>query len=179
MRHYKPFNAGGTASFPTHRFFFTPDNEPNTRLKEFVVQEYPENIYVYDPYRVEGDEKQTEENLKVLNKEERAKYDQWRKTLLFNEQYFNFTGRQYLANYLRNPPNRYMWRADYFGQEHWVTTKETHFETVPPRSELDPIMEKGEKRILKDTEPRIMQDYRVKDQEIMNMTLKVLSCRPR
>jgi hypothetical protein len=178
MRYYKPFNAGGTATFPTHRFFFTPEDDPDTRVIEHLIKEYPENIYIYDPYFVEGDEKETEENLKSLNDKERAQYDQWKKTLLFNEHYFNFTGRNYLANYLRNPPERHMWRADYFGQEHWVTTKETHFETVPPSTTLDPIMARGEKRVLKDEDPRIMQDYRTKDQEVMNMTLKVLSCRP-
>ena len=77
-----------------------------------------------------------------------------------------------------------MWRADYFGQEHWVTTKETHFERLPPSEELGEITAMGSERILKEIDPRFLQDYRVKDVDgqpvkNMNMTLKVLSCAPR
>ncbi|KAG7369976.1 2OG-Fe(II) oxygenase superfamily-domain containing protein [Nitzschia inconspicua] len=184
MRHYKPFSTGGTGTFPGHRFFFSPDNDPDTRVKEFVVGEYPQNYYVYDPYFVEGDPVQTEKNLKAnLNKKERKQYDKWRKTLLFNEQYLNFTGRSYLANYLddgpRKAPSHFMWPADYFGQEHWVVTKETHFDRLPPSDDLDPILITGTKRVLKDGDPRILQEYRVKDEPYMNMTLKVLSVIPR
>jgi prolyl 4-hydroxylase len=183
-RHYKPFSTGGTGTFPGHRFFFTPDDDPDTRVKEFVVEDYPQNYYVYDPYYVEGDPKQTEKNLKAnLNKEERKQYDKWRKTLLFNEQYKNFTGRSYLANYgdngPRKPPSHFMWPADYFGQEHWVTTNETHFDRLPPEEDLEPILISGSKRVLKDSDPRILQEYRVKDQPYLNMTLKVMSVIPR
>ena len=119
MRFYTPFSSGGTASFPGHRFYFTPENEPNTRLKEWVVEDYPAgNIMVYDPYLVEGDEEKTEANLAVLSSEERKLYDMWQKTLSFHEQYRNFTGRSWLANYGRDPPKNFMWRADYFGQTH-------------------------------------------------------------
>ena len=179
IRHYKPLSAGGTATFPGHRFFWTPEDDPNTRLMDVVVGEYPNSIYAYDPYNVEGDPAKTEENLKDLSENEREFYEKWRKTILFNEQYVNFTGRTYLANYLRDPPSHYMWRADYFGQEHWITTKETHCEAIPPEEELEPIMTHGKSRILKDDDPRLLQEYRVKDQQYMNMTLKVLSCAPR
>ena len=179
MRHYTPFSAGGTASFPGHRFFLAPENEPENRIIEFIIKEYPENLYIYDPYHVEGDPQQTEKNLQVLNGNERKQYDTWRKTVLFSEQYQNFTGRTYLSNYLRDPPQHFMWRADYFGQEHWVTTKETHFDTLPPKSEAGPVMARGAKRALKDSDPRILQEYRVRNQPVMNMTLKVLSVAPR
>jgi hypothetical protein len=118
MRHYSPFSAFGTASFPGHRFYFTPDNQPDVRLIEWVVDEYPENILTYDPYYVEGDEEQTEANLGVLTVKERGLYDKWMQTLSFNEQYRNFTGRSWLSNYGRDPPKNFMWRADYFGQTH-------------------------------------------------------------
>lgn len=181
MRYYKPFSSGGTASFPGHRFYMTPENS-DKRLVEWVVEDYEEtgqNLYVYDPYLVEGDPKQTEQNLKSLSKHERSLYDKWRKTLSFNEQYKNFTGRSYLVNYLRAPPKNFMWRADYFGQEHWVTTQETHFDQVPPSELLKKINTAPQDRVLKDSDPRHLSEYRVKDQPIMNMTLKVLSCAPR
>jgi prolyl 4-hydroxylase len=61
----------------------------------------------------------------------------------------------------------------------WVTTKETHFIEVPPAELLEPILEHSENRILEDSDPRILSEYRVKDQPIMNMTLRALSCAPR
>jgi len=72
-----------------------------------------------------------------------------------------------------------MWPADYFGQEHWVTTRETHFESLPPLEEIEPILMKGKDRILKHSDHRNLKEYRVKNQEVMNMTLRVLSCAPR
>jgi hypothetical protein len=184
MRHYKPFSTGGTGTFPGHSFYLAPENDPNNRVITWTIKDYPENIYVYDPYLVEGDPAQTEKNLKAnLNKDERRQYDKWIKTLMFNEQYKNFTGRSYLATYgdhgPRKPPSHFMWRADYFGQEHWVITKETQFEELPPNDVLEPIRMKGSQRILKDTDPRILQEYRAKNQTFLNMTLKVLSVAPR
>jgi hypothetical protein len=179
MRSHEPFGASGTATFPGHRFLFTDDNNEGEILKRFVVGEYPNSLYVYDPYTVEGDAKATEENLKDLTAKERAKYDTWRKTLSFNEQYRNFTGRTYLANYLRKAPMHYMWPADYFGQQHWATSRETQFVEVPPEEDLDAIFTHGTKRQLADDAPRNLQQYRDPDQTIMNMTMTVLSCAPR
>jgi len=190
MRHYTPFSTGGTGTFPSHRFFLSTPEAPDVHLHLWIVKEYPENLYVYDPYIVKDDPEQTERNLqKQLNKKERSQYDKWKKTLLYDEQYKAFTGRTYLANYGDNgpraPPSHHMWRADYFGQEHWVTTKETHFVSLPPMSELGRVEETGSQRALKESDPRYFQEYRAKDEitqeplEYMNMTLKALSCAPR
>lgn len=183
MRYYDPFSTGGTGTFPGHRFFLSPEDDKDTRLIEFVVGKYPDNLYVYDPYLVEGDPEQTEKNLKEnLSEDERIQYDKWVKTLLFNKAYFNTTGRSYLANYgesFRKPPSHFMWPANYFGEEHWVTTKETHFAEVPPHPKLGKITKAGSARVLKDNDPRILQEYRVPNQTMMNMTLRVLSVAPR
>ena len=200
MAHFIPFASDGTGTFPGHRFFladpeeddeynddddYNDDDEAGSRLNLWVIKDYPENVYVYDPYRVEGDPDRTEENLREhLDGEERARYDKWRKTILFHEQYKAFTGRSYLANYgeygPRAPPMHYMWRADYFGQQHWVTTRETHFVTLPPDEELRPIETVGSGRVLRDEDPRHLQEYRAREEDgSMNMTLTVLSCVPR
>lgn len=190
MRHYTPFSTGGTGTFPTHRFFFATPEEPTVSLHLMIVEEYPINLYIYDPYLVEGDPEQTEKNLQEhLDADEREQYDKWTKTLAYNEQYKAFTGRSYLANYGDNgpraPPLHFMWRADYFGQKHWVTTKETHFVNLPPKSDLGRITRVGRERVLKESDPRHFQEYRAKDEvtqeplAFMNMTLKVLSCAPR
>jgi len=183
MRIYDPFSNGGTGTFPGHRFFFSPEDDPAKRVREFVVKDYPQNYYVYDPYKVEGDPEQTEKNLQGnLTKDERAQYDKWAKTLKFNDAYMEMTGRSYLANYgesFRKPPSHFMWPANYFGEEHWVTTKETHFANVPPKEKLGKITMAGSARVLKENDKRTLQEYRVPDQTTMNMTLKVLSVAPR
>eukprot|EP00538_Stauroneis_constricta_P002463 CAMPEP_0119556374 /NCGR_PEP_ID=MMETSP1352-20130426/8357_1 /TAXON_ID=265584 /ORGANISM="Stauroneis constricta, Strain CCMP1120" /LENGTH=497 /DNA_ID=CAMNT_0007603327 /DNA_START=154 /DNA_END=1647 /DNA_ORIENTATION=+ len=179
IRNFPPFNAGGTASFPGHRFFFATDTDPFERLESYLVGEYPENLYVYDPYKVEGDPEQTEANLEGLNMVEKTMYLQWDKTLKFNDHYFNFTGRTYLANYMRPAPEHFMWRADHFGQQHWVTSKETHFVDIPSRELTAPVPSSPKDRILKPEDKRILSEYRDPDQGLLNMTLTVLSCAPR
>ena len=72
-----------------------------------------------------------------------------------------------------------MWRADYFGQEHWVETKETHFVELPPESELHPIEQFGRERRLDESEPRLLSTYRDPVQQSLNLTLKAISCEPR
>jgi hypothetical protein len=157
MREYEPFDVSSTSTFPKHSFVFTLADDPSTIVKRFHIQNYPANIYAYDPYHVPNDPEKTETNLQALSKEDRAKYDHWRQTLLFNEQYKNVTGRSYLANYLRKPPMHYMWRADYFGQTHWVTTKETHFVSTPPSDLLEPI-DAYENRVLRESDPRLLSE---------------------
>jgi prolyl 4-hydroxylase len=143
-----------------------------------IVKNYPDNLYFYDPYYVEDDPIATEQNLKGnLTKAEREMYDAWIKTKKFNEYYLNTTGRSYLANYLRPPPQHYMWRADYFGQTHSILTQETHFVTEPPKKLLTPITVKGKKRKFADDAPRILNEYR--ESEPLNLTLKVISVVPR
>merc|ERR1711957_471025 len=71
-----------------------------------------------------------------------------------------------------------MWRADYFGQTHWVTSKETHFKELPGNSKLRKIKKSGVSRVLRDEQPRLLSRFRT-DEPYLNMTLKVLSCAPR
>jgi len=177
MRTVNAFGATGIATYPGHRFLFTEEGKPDVVLKRFVVRDYPNNVYFYDPYDVPGDSDRTERNLSALKSEDRSKYDQWRKTMLFNEQYLAKTGRSYLANYLRKPPIHFLWPADYFSQEHWVETYETHFTELPPDDMLKPLDKAALQRRLGGNEPRRLNDYR--HEGVMNMTLKVLSVAPR
>ncbi|GKY99327.1 hypothetical protein MPSEU_000887700 [Mayamaea pseudoterrestris] len=178
MRHHSPFTASGTGTFPEHSFVFSEYDEPDKVLQRFIVQPYPNNLYWYDPYHVEGDPEATEQNLSELTADERKMYDNWKRTLSFNEQYFNVTGRSYLANYLRSRPSHHMWPADHFGQEHWVTTRETLFDKEPPAELLGPVLGTPKSRVLKSGDPRLLQDYR-ESLQLKNMTLKVLSIAPR
>jgi len=177
MEMMPPFSNGGTATFPGHIFFMSSDDDPKTPLIYFHVEGFPNNRFTYDPYHVEGDEIQTEKNLRILSHDDRQIYDSMRRTQLFNEEYKKFTGRSYLTNYPRAPPMHYMWRADHFGQTHWVVTKETHFTTIPPDVELNKVEGIGAQRILGPDSPRMLHDYR--QEGTLNMTMKVLSCAPR
>ena len=178
MKNHAPFSASGTATFPTHRFVFTPVDDPDTILHTMIVKTYPDNLYFYDPYYVENDPIATEQNLQGnLTKPEREMYDSWLKTMKYNEYYLNMTGRSYLANYLRPPPQHYMWRGEYFGQTHSIITQETHFIMEPPPDQLQPITVQGKKRRFTKDAPRILAKYR--DQEPLNLTLRVISVVPR
>lgn len=173
----KPFSSGGTATFPGHYFIFTPDDDLSNILVRFTVQDYPENVYVYDPYHVEGDEEQTQKNLEELDEMEKESYRKMRKSYLFGLEYKKFTGRSYLANYPRPRPPHFMWRADYFNQTHWVTTNETRFITKPPQESLPELTQFGKVRALRDTDSRPLAAYL--EEGVFNMTLKVISCAPR
>jgi hypothetical protein len=157
MGRLQPFGVSGTASFPGHHFFLAEENyvegSDQGILKHFFVDSSGnmELNYFYDPYFVPGDEKATEMNLMKLNFKDLEKYNIINRNKKFNEEYKKVTGREYLAMYPRQKSNFFMWPADYFGQEHWFTTKETHFQKVP-KEDVKRINVKGIKRVLKDDE---------------------------
>lgn len=192
MRTHPPFTATGTATLPGHSFVFTPVNNPNEIVHRFIVGQYPDNLHVYDPYKIDNDANNaTAKNLEAaLNEQERKKYDHWMRTLRFHEYYFNKTGRSYLASYLRDAPKHWMWPADYFGQEHWVSTRETHFVQHPPPelAYYRPIQARGRQRILQKDQARLLSEFRSNNDDsssnnnnnnVLNMTLTVISCVPR
>lgn len=179
MRHMAPFSASGTASFPGHRFYLVPEDDDNRILVRFLVTSYPNNIYTYDPYIVEGDERKSQNTIKfLLSKEEQAKYTACRKTVAFDVVYKQYTGRSYLSNYPRSPPLHYMWPADYFDQKHWVTSKETHVIELPPPELLTAIDDVGASRVVKKNAAHPLAAYRT-PVAALNFTLKVISCQPR
>ena len=181
MGRIRPFHSSGTGSFPNHRFFIAPIDYDTSKtvLQYFVVDAIRRtNHYYYDPITIPSDETQTRQNLARLTLDELSKYNIMKRNRDFDVEYLKFTGREYMTMYPRPKPMHFMWPAEYFGQEHWVTTRETLFHTVPDKSLLKPIRERGLQRVLKESDPRILQEYRAKD-EYLNMTVKVLSCAPR
>jgi len=177
MSTLNPFNSAGTASFPGHAFYLTPYNDESVILARFVMSP-PQAVYYYDPITVEDDEDATQKNLDKLSHEEFEAYQIHVDSRNFGKQYFDFTGREYLSLYPRNAPTHKLWRADYFRQEHWVTTKETHYIDMPRDDELTKIDLVGSARVLKDGDARVLSQYR-DPEPTMNMTLKVVSCAPR
>jgi prolyl 4-hydroxylase len=69
-------------------------------------------------------------------------------------------------------------RGDYFGQEHWVMTRETHFIQMPSTMELSEITTQHN-RILQESDRRLLQQYRDPTRKQMNITLTCLSVAPR
>jgi prolyl 4-hydroxylase len=176
----KAFHSVGTASFPGHKFFFAtndfvPGDKKHIRKHFNVVSDT--NNYYYDPVEVVNDEELTNRNLGKLSLSELSLYNKMKRNRLFAKEYRNATGRDYLSMYPRSQPMHYMWRADYFGQKHWVTSLETHFAQIPPESKMKKISHSTNRK-LKDDEPRLLAEYRT-DSPYLNMTLEVLSCRPR
>jgi len=176
MNKLKPYQTTGIASFTGHRFYLTVANSQEKLIRFDVVS--GQNNYYYDPINVPMSEERTLENLQKLSTEEYVKYEIMKRNQKFSEKYKEFTGRDYLNMYPRPKPLHYMWRADYFGQTHWVTSKETHFKELPPNSKLRKINKSGVSRVLRDEQPRLLSRFRT-DEPYLNMTLKVLSCAPR
>lgn len=129
---------------------------------------------IYDPYFVKPEKAHSE-----FSPRERVHYNRFKQTLEFQRQYEQFTGRPYLPNTIRQPVSQWMWNADFFGQKHYVETRETHFVTLPSVQEYGPVLDQGQQRILRESEPRFLEEHRNPYQTNMNMTLTVLSCAPR
>ena len=176
-----PFSAKGTGAWRGHNFFFAKESEPTKLLVSYKATQSPDNLMFYDPYIVEGDDAKTQANLdEALTAQQQEYYWMYRKTIAFSEKYKSVTGRSYLSSYLRAPPAHFMWPADFFGQEHWVMTRETHFQSIPPHENLKWIQEHGKARQIAPYQPRLLQEHRDQpDGGQLNMTLKVVSVAPR
>jgi len=192
MAEMPPFEVSGTATFPGHRFFLCPKDQTDDesiRHRFNVIKD--QLIYVYDPYyNDELDEIDFSKIEEELNKHEKEKYFLQRNSLAFGKAYQKFTGREWLSLYpLRKQPQYKMWNADYFGQEHWVISKETHYVIEPPENLLQSLnhdeLHSSSHEVL--DRNRHLADYREKNHDdigsdgepFLNMTVKVLSCAPR
>ena len=165
------FGSKGTASFPNHKFYMMAQGT-NNKLISFSMKK-GQTLYVYDSFSL-GHAK-----VEDLNENDYANYNAHKDNLEFAEQYRKITGRDWQSLYPGKKLQHKMWRADYFGQEHWIETKETHFVELPPDSEMHRIEKFGVERRLKESEPRLLHTYRQPGQQSLNLTLKAISCAPR
>ena len=93
-----PFDSEGTASFPGHKFYLTPEDNESEILARFVMAP-PQAVYYYDPIQSE------QSLLEELSEADFDAYQQHVSSRLFGKKYFDFTGREYLALYPRNAPS--------------------------------------------------------------------------
>jgi len=175
IRTVPPFSAKGTSTYPGHSFVFAKDDD--TPLERFVVDRSTETLHPYDPYYVDNDDEVAlkQRIAQELSPSEQPLYWKWRNTLRFDQYYHNVTGRSYMASFPRAPPMHYMWPAQYFDQEHWITTRERHFVKALPAEMSKPTT----LRQLDDNELVALADYRTPGEDSLNMTLRVLSGAPR
>mmetsp|Transcript_17611 Transcript_17611/g.24830 ORF Transcript_17611/g.24830 Transcript_17611/m.24830 type:complete len:606 (+) Transcript_17611:32-1849(+) len=167
-----PMEAVGTATYIGHQFYFaSPTNTRDIKQRFHVVS--GNCIYVYDPFE-DG-----EMSLGDISSHHFDKYVVQKKNLQFGNIYKQLTGRDWLALYpLRGPPMHKMWNADYFGQNHWVATAETHFIEEPPENLLHSVDSEQIHHHYKDSDERPLAEYRSKHDRL-NMTMTVISCAPR
>lgn len=178
-----PFQAAGTATYPGHVFLLSPKGSPPL---EGAVCNVVKNTatYFYDPYsedegepgrcRKEGEEVRS---LDELSESDRAKYNQHRFNLEFGRAYKKFTGgSEWLSMYPRAPPRHKIWRADYFGQQHHISTPETHFVEYPPEEKLPKMTMESVRRNA--TDPISLPEYR-SPEPMLNLTLTTVSVEPR
>lgn len=150
------FHSTGTASFAGHQFFFAPTDYEQSKvvLQHFTIDKNGiENLYYYDPITVEGDKDLTAENLSKLTMKQLEMYNKMLRNRKFADEYKKMTGRHYMSLYPRMKPKHFLYPADHFGQEFWVTTKETQFKEVPTEK-LSPIRKSGLERVLKEDDVR-------------------------
>eukprot|EP00977_Amphora_coffeiformis_P019470 scaffold7281_cov171-Amphora_coffeaeformis.AAC.4 len=153
----------------------TSDDDTNV-LAKFQIHEYADNsIYTYDPYHI----KVHPDPPSFLSVEHQQQYRNWRQRLSFHETYLAKTGRSYLPHLVRPQPRHFMWPAEYIGQEHWITSKQTHFTEFPPPELLGKIEAVGKERRVQQDERPVLSDYRDNTTPYLNLTLRVLSVAPR
>ncbi|KAL7544259.1 hypothetical protein ACHAWF_007638 [Thalassiosira exigua] len=164
------FEATGTSTFPTHKFFFGKTDNPNDALCSFVV-EAGTSVYYCDPYDEEitgpsaGFTKEARD-LKELTTFGHGKV---------KVEYKAFTGGvEWLGMYPRDPPRHKIFSADFFGQQHLVQTKETQFIEMPPWEKLPRI----EPKARTEDEDVPLKEYG-SPSETLDVTLTALSCAPR
>jgi hypothetical protein len=176
-----PFESSGTSSFANHVFHFV---RPSTqeivctfKVKQNVSVYYCDPFVPYDPSDpsagVFDGPVRSHQNLTS------AQLDLYGAALFnrnFAPLYKNFTGgSEWLGNFPTKPPTHHMWRADYLSQSHNITTRETHFLTLPPE-ELLPRLSQRDMRRNKLDGP-VLMEYR--EPGTMNITITAVSVAPR
>lgn len=181
----KPFGTCGTATFADHVFYFArPDT--NEIVCSFRMVKGTA-VYFCNPF-VPTDSNDPSAGVlsgpvldkNVLTGDQLELYQQAQVNREFIPRYKNFTGgSEWLAHYPAQPPQHYMWRADYLGQEHWVTTRETHFVQSPPPDALHSLSIAEMKRDNTNATAMMIALPEYRAPGLLNITLTVVSVAPR
>jgi hypothetical protein len=178
----QPFSSCGTSSFETHVFHFVRPSTKEVVCTFHVVKQH--SVYYCDPFvandpadRSAGILHEDVKSVDILNNDAKQLYEAAQFNREFAPVYKNFTGgSEWLSQFPTQKPRHFMWRADYFGQEHHVSTKETHFVSLPPAGHLHKLSTTDMKRENVTAVP--LRQWRDGAEEL-NLTLTVVSVAPR
>ena len=101
-------------------------------------------------------------------------YKKHLENLKFGEEYKEFTGIEWLSMFPRDAPRHKIWSADFFGQEHHVTTHQTQFIRMPSWDQLprvNPMLKRDDREVP-------LKEYRSLE-PTLEITLRAVSCAPR
>jgi hypothetical protein len=179
--HTGPYESTGTSTYPEHVFYFV--NPKSYEVVCSIRVKKGTSIYYCDPF-VKTDLSDPSagvlsgpvSSLDELNEQERSLYDAAKFNREFAPLYREFTGSEWFGNFPTEKPRHKMWRADYFGQEHVVTSPETQFTSLPPDKYLYSRLSVDE-MVRNASAPLPFQEYR--EPGMMNITIKAVSVAPR
>ena len=120
----QPFESFTTVTFPGNSFHVTPAYNSEDALQRWTIT-YDESVLFYDPYSEGSDES----GLMQLSAIQREKYNMHQLNRIYGREYLAVTKRAWFMMFPRPMQMHFMWNADYFGQTHVVSTKQTHFTT--------------------------------------------------
>jgi len=130
----QPFESMMTVTFPGNSFHVAPTYDEEHALQRFTITS-DESVVYYDPYT--GDDissSDREHELSKLSSLEYEKYNMHKLNLVYGREYLAVTQRAWLTTFPTPMHMHHMWEARYFGQKHVVTTKQTHFTSLPSSS---------------------------------------------
>jgi prolyl 4-hydroxylase len=173
----EPFQSFLTVTNPGNTFHFAPTYDKDHALQRWTMTA-DEAMVIYDPYTLDS----SPLDLSTLSVDERRQYDMQKLNEAYAMGYLISSRRTWLNTFPRPLLMHYMWNADYFGQEHIVTTTQSHFKSLPNGEDrferLDYAffdrMAEGEE---KGEETLNLAEYR--KQGPLEMKLKVISAAPR
>jgi hypothetical protein len=124
----QPSESITTVTIPGNSFHVTLTYDPNDALVRWTVTS-DEAVLFYDPYE------ENKNGLDRLSPSDLKKYHMHDLNRMFGREYLAMTQRQWLTTSPRPIQMHHMWDANYFGQEHIVKTKQTHFITTGEEEE--------------------------------------------
>ncbi|CAJ1967602.1 unnamed protein product [Cylindrotheca closterium] len=181
LAHVGPFESGGTSTYPNHMFYFV---KPKTREVVCSMRiRKGTSVYYCDPF-VDTDKEDPSagvlwgppRSMDTLMEQERDLYNAALYNREFGSLYEDFTGSPWYGQFPQEPPRHHMHRAEYFGQEHTVTSAESHFTSLPPDDELYHELSVQE-MMRNETSSIPFQAYRQEGK--LNITIKAVSVAPR
>ena len=172
----QPFEAFTTVTTPGNTFYITPIYDKDHAMERWTMTA-DEAVVTYDSIENDNDVYMS------LSKEEKKLYEMQKLNLKYGQEYLAKTQRSWLSMFPRPINMHFMWEANYFGQEHKVLSRQSHFVKMPSVKD-----KKGQKEIRRrldyadydamgQEDVLNLKEYR--EQEPLELTLKVVSVAPR